>query len=118
LQKDVSSPRLASESPTVSTVLEAGDERSTVYHPGLSPGALRREHTDAMPEPSHRRPSVRERLLPGGPMLGMMNKLNAVLALAPDARPDVLDDPPRRLVMSLPVRQVVNHNVSRETSIF
>lgn len=113
LSQGTSSPRLASESPTVSTVIEAGDERSTVYHPSLSPAAILEDPTAMPSDPSHRRPSVRERLLPG-PTSGMMAKLNAVLTLAPDARPDVLDDPPRRLVMSLPVRQVVNLHVSRQ----
>jgi hypothetical protein len=103
-----SSSRQASEQPTVSTVLEAGDERSTMYRPRSS--SL--QEADQIHAPSSRRPSVREKLLPSGPRSEMMDKLNAVLALAPDARPDVLDDPPRRLVMSLPVRQVVNLHVS------
>lgn len=110
--RGTASPRLASESPTVSTVMESADERATVYRPSLAPAAVPEEPAS---EPSQRRPSVRERLLPG-PMSGMMDKLNAVLALAPDARPDVLDDPPRRLVMSLPVRQVVNSHVSSGTT--
>lgn len=105
--RKASGSRQASEQPTVSTVLEAGDERSTVYRPDASES----QAIDATNEPSSRRPSVREKLLPGGPRSEMMDKLNAVLALAPDARPDVLDDPPRRLVMSLPVRQVVNLHV-------
>lgn len=105
-----SSSRQASEQPTVSTVLEAGDERSTMYRPG-SPSLQEADHVHAS---SSRRPSAREKLLPNGPRSEMMDKLNAVLALAPDARPDVLDDPPRRLVMSLPVRQVVNLHVSAD----
>lgn len=98
------SPRLASESPTMSTVLEAGDERSTMYNT-MSVKDL------AQTQPQRKPSTARTRLLPGQ-TTEVMSKLNAVLALAPDARPDVLDDPPRRLVMSLPVRQVVNLHAS------
>ncbi|KAJ9109142.1 hypothetical protein QFC21_000470 [Naganishia friedmannii] len=88
------SPRLASESSTMSTVLEIADERSTVYNAmsAIAPTAM---------QPQCKASTARARLLPTQ-TTEVMQKLNAVLALAPDARPDVLDDPPRRLVMSLP----------------
>lgn len=47
----------------------------------------------------------------------VLTRLDEVLALEGENRPDVLDDPPRRLIVTLPVLQVVNHNTVKSRHI-
>jgi hypothetical protein len=49
---------------------------------------------------------------------GVIRRMSAILELEADdpARPDVLDDPPRKLVLAMQVWQVVDENVSASFS--
>jgi hypothetical protein len=47
--------------------------------------------------------------------MNVLQRMNDLLALSPDdpARPDILDDPPRKLLLATQVLQIVNVHVSR-----
>ena len=101
--------RHRSVSPSVSVVPEVSEEgsrltRFTTTTQRVDPGSplFEREETDFGANPLPQR------------SLEILSRMDDILALAPDdpARPDILDDPPRKLLLATQVLQVVNAHVS------
>ena len=89
--------RHRSASPSVSIVQEVSEEGSRLTR--------FTQKTDMIP--------VEEEPLPSKSM-NVLNRMDDLLALEPDdpARPDILDDPPRKLLLATQILQVVNMHVS------
>lgn len=119
--KDTPRPlhRLVSESPAISTVIESGEDRSTVHITPVSPSAHaqtfigQKDHEPIRPISLQSASSLSNHVSPASQKRSdVLARLETILALGPEKRPDVLDDPPRSLIASLPVLLVVNAQVS------
>lgn len=99
-------PRVAS--PTVSTVPEMSEDRTRATRPihlrqgGNAPGIMQE------------RVQMRKEAMLPKKTLDILRRMDEVLALGPEhpARPEMLDDPPRKFLKSSQILQVVNANVS------
>lgn len=100
--------RHRSASPSVSTVPEVSDEGSRLTR--FTAATQRVDNSSPLVEEDESEES-------GQPLpqksVDMLNRMDNLLALALDdpARPDILDDPPRKLLLATQVLQVVNVNV-------
>ncbi|WWC62483.1 uncharacterized protein I303_105079 [Kwoniella dejecticola CBS 10117] len=98
-----------SASPSVSVVPEVSEEGSR-YTRFVS---MRGENlTPAVPEIPEEQLDQRSK--------DVLTRMDAVLALGPDdpARPEILDDPPRKLLLSTQVLQVVNTHTVKDRYLF
>ncbi|WVR06285.1 hypothetical protein IAU60_003315 [Kwoniella sp. DSM 27419] len=110
----IKSRKHRSVSPSISVVPELNEEgnRATRFaslsrEPGVplhSHGEASAEGQDALPQKS----------------MDVLSRMDEVLAMGPDdpARPDILDDPPRKLLLSTQVLQVVNVNTVKDRYLF
>jgi hypothetical protein len=80
----------AEPSPRASVLLEADEDKEVDDHAALHPRSME-----------------------------VLNRMDHVLAMTPDdpARPEILDDPPRKLLLATQVLQVVNVNVGTQTRL-
>ena len=94
-------------SPAVSIVHEANEDRLTRY---TATPIRRRGEDNATPVPNGHTRS----LSMGQKSEDVFKRMDDLLALGPDdpARPEILDDPPRKLLLSTQVLQVVNTHAS------
>ncbi|WWC70689.1 uncharacterized protein I206_104640 [Kwoniella pini CBS 10737] len=98
-----------SASPSVSVVPEVSEEGSR-YTRFIS---MRGDNTTpAVPEIQEEHLDQRSK--------DVLNRMDAVLALGPDdpARPEILDDPPRKLLLSTQILQVVNTHTVKDRYLF
>ncbi|KAK4686095.1 hypothetical protein P7C73_g4037, partial [Tremellales sp. Uapishka_1] len=103
-------PRHRSASPSVSVVPELSEEGSRLTRftgaRGISPNAVLDEvkETTTLPPRS----------------MQVLNRMDDVLALGPDdpSRPEILDDPPRKLLLATQVLQVVNVHTVKDRYLF
>lgn len=124
----VNKPRHRSVSPSVSIVHEVSEEGSRLTrftngtHRFGNDSPLVEEDEQANDAHVHgemngydKTDTAHQEILPQKSM-DVLNRMDDLLALAPDdpARPDILDDPPRKLILATQTLQVVNVNVSNE----
>lgn len=97
-----------SASPSVSMVPEVNEEGSRFTR--FTTATQRVD--EASPFIEEEEPEINGETIPQK-SIDVLNRMDDLLALAPDdpARPDVLDDPPRKLLLATHVLQVVNVNV-------
>ena len=105
--------RHRSVSPAVSTVPELNEEGSRLTRFTVAT----QRHDNASPLIEEEESEVNGDPLPQKSM-GVLHRMDHLLALAPNdpARPDILDDPPRKLLLATQVLQVVNVHVSTASS--
>lgn len=100
-------------SPAVSVVHEGNEDRMTRYT--ATPVARRGEDNSTPLGHDTASKSINGHGIDTGHQSDALRRLDEILALGPDdpKRPDMLDDPPRKLLLSTQVLQVVNTHVSR-----
>ncbi|ODO05594.1 hypothetical protein I350_04652 [Cryptococcus amylolentus CBS 6273] len=97
--------RSRAASPTISMVPEANEEGRATRFAGMNGGVVQDAGEErALPEKS----------------VEVLKKMDEVLALGPDdpARPEILDDPPRKFLMCAQILQVVNANTVKDRFLF
>ncbi|WVQ72844.1 hypothetical protein IAR50_002405 [Cryptococcus sp. DSM 104548] len=94
--------RSRAASPTISVVPEANEDNRATRFGGMDGGAV--QEKEELPEKS----------------VKVLQRMDEVLALGPDdpARPEILDDPPRKFLMSAQILQVVNANTVKDRFLF
>ncbi|OCF40196.1 hypothetical protein I317_06021 [Kwoniella heveanensis CBS 569] len=103
-----------SASPSVSVVPEVSEEGSRFTRFASMRGD---NGTPALPEIVD--PDKQQEILPRKSE-DVLNRMDEVLAMGPDdpARPDILDDPPRKLLLSTQILQVVNVHTVKDRYLF
>jgi hypothetical protein len=101
--RKLSASRPGRASPAVSVVPEGSEDGSRLTR-----------YTTPIPRLDNTVPSISEDAVQGSKSALAHQKLNEMIAMGPDdpSRPEMLDDPPRKLLLSTQVLQVINANVS------
>lgn len=113
--------QIRSTSPAVSVVPELSEEGSRFTR---FTNTTRMENASPLPEQDEAHLTAGDGLVPdvGLPRksVDVLNRMDDLLALTPDnpARPDMLDDPPRKLLAATQILQVVNINTAKDRFLF